>query len=140
MCRAFFAILDSEVLFPGVFIPYFYIAQHAELGQHISGERAFDILSVMNAGSVFGRLIPGVIADMIGRYNTIVPCTVVSGILCLTVWLTVPTFAGFLSFAVFYGFFSGAFISLNPPCIAQISRVEQIGQRVGLLYALLSFP
>ncbi|KZV87147.1 MFS general substrate transporter [Exidia glandulosa HHB12029] len=124
----------------GLFVPYFYISQHAELGLHISSDHAFDLLSIMNAGSVFGRLIPGIVADHVGRYNTIIPFTIVSGILCLASWLTARSFGALIAFAVLYGFASGGLIGLTPPCIAQISQVQQIGRRVGLLYAILSFP
>lgn len=38
-------------------------------------------LSVMNAASIFGRVIPGLIADRYGRINTIVPHTALAAII-----------------------------------------------------------
>jgi hypothetical protein len=43
-------------------------------------------------------------------------------------------------FAAVYGFFSGAFISLITPCVAQISDISQIGTRIGMLYSIISVP
>ena len=42
-------------------------------------------------------------------------------------------------FAVLYGFSSGAFVSLAPALVAQISDVRQMGVRTGTLFAIVSF-
>jgi MFS family permease len=42
-----------------------------------------DALSVLNAGSVIGRIIPGILADKIGRYNTFIPAGFAAGFWCL---------------------------------------------------------
>ena len=41
-------------------------------------------------------------------------------------------------FAALYGLGSGAFVSLNPAMIAQISNIRQIGIRLGTEFAILS--
>ncbi|EIM79592.1 MFS general substrate transporter [Stereum hirsutum FP-91666 SS1] len=123
----------------GIFVPFFYIVQYSQ-DQGVSQRLAFDLLSVMNAGSVFGRVLPGYIADLVGRYNMLAPFAVLAGIFSLALWLNAHNVAALTLYSVFYGFFSGAFISLNTPCIAQISRMDQIGTRIGMAYSLLSFP
>jgi hypothetical protein len=94
----------------------------------------------MNAGSVVGRPIPGLLADILGCYNLNVPNMLMAGLLTLTIWLTSRTYVSLMCYAAFYGVFSGALIALNPPCVARISRIDQIGMRVGLMFAMLSFP
>jgi predicted MFS family arabinose efflux permease len=126
--------------FQGIFVPFFYVAQFAQDITGASEARTFDVLAAMNAGSVLGRPIPGIIADVLGRYNLMTPCTLMAGLLCLTVWLTAKSYTSLMCFSVFYGFFSGAIMSLTPSCVAQISQREQIGMRVGLAYAIMSFP
>jgi MCP family monocarboxylic acid transporter-like MFS transporter 10 len=37
-------------------------------------------LSIMNAASVFGRVLPGILADRFGRINTVVPHTAIAAI------------------------------------------------------------
>lgn len=123
----------------GIFVPFFYIVQYSQ-DQGVSQRLAFDLLSVMNAGSVFGRVLPGYAADLVGRYNMLAPFAVLAGIFSLALWLNAHNVAALTLYSVFYGFFSGAFISLNTPCIAQISRMDQIGTRIGMAYSLLSFP
>lgn len=41
-------------------------------------------------------------------------------------------------FASFYGFTTGAFVSLAPACLAQISEIREIGVRNGALFACVS--
>ena len=42
-------------------------------------------------------------------------------------------------FAVFFGFSSGAFISLSPALVAQISDNRQIGVRIGTNFFIIAF-
>jgi MFS family permease len=120
-------------------VPLFYIVQYGE-EKGISQRLSFDLLAIANAGSAFGRIIPGYMADVAGRYNLMIPATALSGVFSLALWLNVHNTAGIVVFAAIYGFFSGAYISLNTPCVAQISRPEQIGTRVGMTYSIFSFP
>ncbi|TFK50400.1 hypothetical protein OE88DRAFT_249908 [Heliocybe sulcata] len=77
----------------------------------------------MNAASAVGRIIPGYTADFVGRYNLFVPFSFTTGLLSLVLWINTKNTVALIFFAVLYGFFSGAFISLVTPCIAQISKV-----------------
>lgn len=65
-------------------------------------------------------------------------------ILIFALWLPptvleVKSEAALTSFAVFFGFWSGAAISLTPVCIAQVSPVGEIGRRVGTTFSISSF-
>ncbi|KAG2747225.1 hypothetical protein P692DRAFT_20875825 [Suillus brevipes Sb2] len=44
-----------------------------------------------------------------------------------------------ITYSVFYGFFSGNWFALQTSCIAQISKMEKIGVRMGMAYSLVSF-
>lgn len=70
-------------------------------------------LSILNAASIFGRVLPNFVADKIGPYNMIIPFSFATGIMIFG-WLGVTTPAGLVVFAILYGFFSGAYISLLP--------------------------
>jgi MFS family permease len=98
-----------------------------------------DALSVLNAGSVIGRIIPGILADKIGRYNTFIPAGFAAGFWCLVLWLPTKSAIATFFFAALYGFFSGAFVSLAPAALAQISKMEKLGTRIGLYYGILPF-
>ena len=125
--------------FLGLFIPFNYITLSAlSLGMSINLSNY--LLSFLNIGSIFGRIFPGWAADKVGRYNIqIVMCTV-SFILNLALWLPARGNAPIITFAVLYGFASGAFVSLAPAIIAQItSDMRQIGTRTGSMFGLVSF-
>ena len=70
-------------------------------------------LSILNASSIFGRVLPNFVADKIGSYNMLIPMAFVTGVLIFA-WLGIHDAAGMIVFAVLYGFFSGAYISLLP--------------------------
>jgi MFS family permease len=63
----------------------------------------------------------------------------VAAIIVLALGIPASGNAAFITFAALYGFASGAYVSLLPAQIAQISKVEQIGVRVGVTFACVSF-
>jgi MFS family permease len=89
--------------------------------------------------SIFGRIIPGVLADKVGKFNMQSLWCLVAAILVLALGLPASGNAAYIAFAALYGFASGAFVSLLPAQIAHISKVEQIGIRVGVVFACISF-
>ncbi|KAL2827332.1 putative monocarboxylate transporter [Aspergillus cavernicola] len=121
----------------GVFTPFFYLTEYA-IAHGMSTNLASYILSILNAASVFGRLLPGVIADKAGRFNTICLFGLSTGILLLC-WIAVKSNAAILVFAALYGFFSGAIVSLMSPCIAHLSPTPgHIGTYLGMGMAVIS--
>lgn len=101
---------------------------------------SFYLLAFMNAGGVVGRILPAFLSDRIGRFNLLVPSALLSGLLCVTLWLSAHSYIRIITFCILYGFSSGSFISLVTPCIAQISEIREIGTRIGLLYTVISIP
>jgi hypothetical protein len=62
--------------------------------------------------------------------------TFLSGVFTLAIWLPLeihPSTAGIFIFGLLYGFVSGGFISLAPPCVASLSdgNVESMGAMMG---------
>lgn len=62
-----------------------------------------------------------------------------SGILVLALWLPSRSNATAIIFSALYGFGSGAFVSLAPALIAQISDVREVGVRNGTCFSIISF-
>ena len=124
----------------GLFIPCFYIVEYARTFSPRSSVSPFYVLSVLNAGSVAGRLFPSVLADSFGRFNLLIPSALICGLSCLLFWIFAHSMVSVLLFAAVYGFGNGAFIALVAPCVAQISEREAIGSRIGGLYSIMSFP
>ena len=121
----------------GIFLPFTYvILQAIDIG--MSPALAGYLLSILNAASLFGRILPGYFADRFGRFNVMILTTYFSAILVLALWRHAHTNATIIAFAVLYGFGSGAFVSMSPAVTAQISDVRQIGIRNGSLFAFIS--
>ncbi|KAF4456567.1 hypothetical protein F53441_1311 [Fusarium austroafricanum] len=119
----------------GMFLPFNYVLLQAQAAG-MSESLIPYLLPILNAVSIFGRIIPGIIADKIGRYNVMIIITFISALFCLCVWIPVKDTAGIVVFAVIFGFSSGGYISLAPTLIAQLSDIRQIGTRVGASLAV----
>ncbi|KAJ5912618.1 hypothetical protein N7504_001501 [Penicillium tannophilum] len=92
----------------GLFVPLTYLTSYALLhGQ--SSQFSFLLLSLVNAGSVFGRWVPGYCADRIGRFNTLI-ITIFGCLLCVTcLWIPAGSSKAVITvFALLFGFTSGS--------------------------------
>lgn len=84
-----------------------------------SGERtSFDFrwllnsLSILNACSLFGRILPNIIAQRAGSLNVLIICCACSS-LVIYLWVTAKSTAGVLVYNGFLGFLSGWFIQAS---------------------------
>ncbi|KZF21899.1 MFS general substrate transporter [Xylona heveae TC161] len=126
------------LFFFGMFLPFnFVISEAVEIG--MSQRLAGYLLAVLNADSTFGRIIPGYLGDKLGRFNVLTVMSYFAGILVLALWLPAKANAPIIVFSGLYGFASGAFVSMIPACVAQISDIRKIGVRNGALFAVVSF-
>ncbi|KAF2025968.1 MFS general substrate transporter [Setomelanomma holmii] len=126
--------------FMGLYMPFFY-AQVYALERHITNENlAFYLLAVMNSTSTFGRIIPNIFADKLGPFNVVIPCTLISALLCLS-FMAASSSAGIIVLMAFYGFFSGSFVSLPPTIVVNLSLNvrDKIGTRLGQSFAFVAF-
>lgn len=89
--------------------------------------------------SIFGRILPGMLADKFGRFNVMIITCFASAILVLALWIPAHGNAAIIVFSALYGFTSGAYVSMGPSIIAQISDVRQIGVRTGTMFGIVSF-
>ncbi|KAF1842610.1 MFS general substrate transporter [Cucurbitaria berberidis CBS 394.84] len=125
--------------FMGLYMPFFY-AQVYAIRQHITNpDLGFYLLAVMNSTSVFGRILPNLFSDKVGPFNVVIPCCLVSGLLCVC-FMAVSNTAGIVVLMAFYGFFSGSFVSLPPTIIMHLSTDarDKIGTRLGQSFACIA--
>jgi MFS family permease len=121
-----------------LWVPYFYIVSFSLEKVHIDANLSFYILSLINAGSLFGRIIPGFIADKLGRLNVLVIVYAINSIL-LFGWIPVGSAAGVIVWTTVFGFASGAVISLYPASVAQITpNSQEIGTYMGQATGIVS--
>lgn len=121
-----------------VLIPPAYLTLNA-IQNGVNPVTAGYILAAMNASATLGRVLPGLAADKLGRFNTMVICSATCSILCFTMWLNMRSNLGIIfAFAILYGFFSGPAYSLTPVCVAQLCRPEIYARRYGTAYGIVS--
>ncbi|TGO28073.1 hypothetical protein BPAE_0032g00150 [Botrytis paeoniae] len=120
----------------GLFTPFFYIEPWA-LSLGLDSDFAFYTISIVNAASLFGRIIPGLLADRFGCYNIAVIAAISSGLVC-TCMIKATSVAGITMFSLAYGFSSGAIISLQGVCAAKLVPPTQFGIAMGSVMTFLS--
>ena len=154
----FFTVLSGFFFLLGMFIPFNYVTLQAEaagmspdlvpyLLSIINGVRSVENTSLSdhalrmrhtnyNLFSILGRIIPGFIADAVGRFNTMIIITLLSAIFTLALWIPGKGSATIVVYGAIFGFTSGGYVSIGAPCIAQISDIREIGTRTGTAYLL----
>ncbi|TGO82216.1 hypothetical protein BPOR_0887g00020 [Botrytis porri] len=124
-------LVSAFLMMLGVFIPIFYLPSYA-VQYGMSTELASYLISILNGASFFGRVIPGILADKVGRLNMLCAVGVSTGILVFC-WQSITSSASIIVFAAIYGFCSGAIVSLVTLCLAMVPKNPQnIGTYMGM--------
>ena len=122
----------------GFFIPLEYITSYA-LAHGISPNLAYLMVVFLNAGSFPGRWIPGILADRVGRFNTLIATNGLALVAVLAVWLPAGgNVAATVVFSVVFGFASGSNISLVPVCVGELCPTENYGRFYTTVYTIVS--
>lgn len=125
--------------FASFYGPVYYVQPYAIQTGLTTPDFGFYLLPILNAVSVPGRIIPNFAADYIGPMNVLVPASFFTGVMAL-VWIGIHSFGGIIAFCCFYGFFSGAFVSIAPVGIVVLTKdLSKIGTRMGMNFFVCSF-
>lgn len=123
----------------GFFIPLEYIASYS-LETGIDRRTAYLMVVFLNAGSFPGRWLPGIVADKIGRFNTLIITNIICLVSVLAVWMPAAgNIVAVIIFSVLFGFASGSNISLVPVCVGELCPVENYGRYYTTVYTIVSF-
>lgn len=132
-------VLATLIGFIGISIILFYLSYAAEAQNITSTKMAFYIVAIFNAGSTLGRTAPNALSDIVGVFNLIAPCAVISGILIFCM-MAVKSEVAIIIVAILIGFFSGVFIAMPPVCLVQLTADKSlIGTRVGMGFGMIAF-
>lgn len=93
------------ICYLGMFGPFFYVTSYAESLGH-SASFSFYLISIINAASLFGRILPGMLADRYGHFNLCSLAALLSGIVAFC-WTPVKSVAALVVWSLAYGFSSG---------------------------------
>ncbi|KAG7095906.1 hypothetical protein E1B28_006593 [Marasmius oreades] len=131
---AYVAATAGLMLFSiGLYFPQFYIQLDAT--KHDLNETfVFYSLVILNFANLLGRIIPSLLANILGVENMVTA----SAFACAAVILGMiglSSIASVVLIALVYGFVSGAFISLsNPLLVLLTSNMSELGLRMGIAY------
>jgi len=127
-------LIDLAVVLPPAYIPAY------ALDHGYSTAFSYRLLVFLNAATVLGRGLPGMIADRMGRFNVMIISSVGSTAAIFLLWLLSSDKLGVLiAFTVVFGVFSGTAYSLTPVCVAQLCKTEDYATRYGTAYGIVSF-
>ena len=130
-------VLGAVVGFIGLYAGLFYTSYYAHATGSTNGSLAFYLVPIMNAGSVFGRILPNWLSDWVGPLNVMCPGALIMGILLLC-YLAATNVGGIVVCTLLFGFFSGIFIALPPVLFAALTKDKtKIGTRMGMGYAMI---
>ncbi|KAL2755713.1 hypothetical protein ACRALDRAFT_1064259 [Sodiomyces alcalophilus JCM 7366] len=133
MTGGFFAFLT-------LYVAFFYIQLFAV--RHDIGPEGFSpyFVTLLNAGSIVGRVGPNYLADKVGPLNILVGVLVASAVLMFA-WLGIRDFGGLIAFALLYGLFSGSVVSVTPTVVVSLAPdMSRVGTRMGMMFFVCGLP
>ncbi|KAI9454150.1 MFS general substrate transporter [Lactarius psammicola] len=122
----------------GNIVPLYYLPLYSTSVLGFSAQTASMLLAVNNAANSVARVTTGLLADYVGRQNTMIACVCFSGITVLTLWLDASR-ERFLAFVVLYGVGSGGYSALLPTTIAEVYGAEQYSAANAAIYFVRGF-
>ncbi|KAK3995226.1 riboflavin transporter MCH5 [Cladorrhinum sp. PSN332] len=136
-----FAMASAGIFFMewGLFVPLTFIVSYAASHGQDATE-SYLLLSYLNAGSVLGRVLPGILADRIGRFNVIIITIAICLVTVVGIWLPAgDSNAALIAYAVLFGFGSGSNIGLVPVCLGQLCDHRRFGRLFSTAMMVASF-
>jgi len=80
--------------------------------------------------------LPSFFADFLGPLNIMAPLTLGCAIVAFS-WTSISSLGPILLFCIFYGFFSGTFVSITGPALASISPdLSLVGTHMGMSFSI----
>ncbi|KAF9531193.1 major facilitator superfamily domain-containing protein [Crepidotus variabilis] len=128
-------LISVVFLLFGLFYPVFNVQLNA-ITHGVDRNVALYTTSILNAASLFGRITPGFLVPITGTLNIGVFFMTCTGALVFCL-LAVKDAAGTIVFSIFYGFFSGAAITMAPASVALLAKSPaEIGTRMGIFFGI----
>jgi MFS family permease len=111
---------------------------YASFGTDYPPETGFYLIAVMNGVSCLGRIIPGFVSDIVGRFNVLGVMMVITLVIMLVVWLPFghTSLIALYVFVALFGFGTGSWMAMTPACVGQLSGPHHFGTIVNRQYDL----
>ncbi|KAF3219248.1 hypothetical protein TWF106_007090 [Orbilia oligospora] len=129
-----FTAVALMITFMGLYIPYFHIQGYAAEYIGLNKGLSYQLLTIMNIASIFGRTIPSIVADKLGPINIMIPSAFGTAVMGFS-WIGMKSAPSTIVFAILYGFLSGTVVSLPPTTIASMGgKQSEVGTRLGMAF------
>ncbi|KAF7562117.1 hypothetical protein G7046_g2024 [Stylonectria norvegica] len=131
----------SFLFFWGLFGPFNYLPLFADDAS--TKFIALYTVSIVNAASIPGRIIPNFFSDRVGNLKSLTLMAFATGVTVLVIWVPInyhKSLAGLVIFALFFGFTSGAYVSLMTPALIEVAggHTDDLGVMLGTYFAIIS--
>ncbi|KAH6903251.1 major facilitator superfamily domain-containing protein [Coprinopsis sp. MPI-PUGE-AT-0042] len=126
-------VFGTVCMLAGLYFPIYFIQLNSvKIG--IGSSLAFYTITILNGSSILGRILPTLFVSRFGPFNVLIFIALMCAVLEFCT-LAVKDAAGTVVYAIMFGFFSGAYISLLPPAITSLAHSQsEIGSRLGLCF------
>ncbi|KAJ2334588.1 hypothetical protein GGI00_001783 [Coemansia sp. RSA 2681] len=123
--------IETCAIYIGYWALMFYVGTTAK---HLGGtlQDGSNLLLVLNAGSIVGRVMAGVIADRFGSINTLLITMLLAVVIEMTLWMTAKTITPLYVLCALFGLISPSFISINPMIIASHFDTDVLASVMGM--------
>ncbi|KAJ7729757.1 MFS general substrate transporter [Mycena metata] len=127
--RALGALLQAA----GNVIPLYYMTSYSVSMLSYSRGTGSLLLAINSAVNSVSRVLSGILADGIGRQNTMIGGAFLSSLSVFALWYDAPR-ERFIAFIVMYGIYAGGYNALLPTTISEIYGVENYSRVNGFIY------
>ena len=123
----------------GYWIPPFSLPPYAQFSLNTSATFAANLLAIMNAGGLAGRILPAFLAQIFGPAWVLVGGVLSLGVLVLA-WLGIHNVPGITAWGVLVGFMAGIAVSLPNALVPKLSPMSSVvGARTGMMWFFAAF-
>ncbi|KAL7933116.1 putative translation releasing factor RF-1 [Trichoderma chlorosporum] len=104
-----------------------------------SQSTSFNMLMIVNAVGIPGRLVPAYLADRyFGAVNMFIP-TIIAAAICIFAWAGVNSITGDYVWVIFFGFFGAGIQGMFPATTAGLTKdLSKSGVRIGMIFTIIS--
>ncbi|KAF9498832.1 monocarboxylate transporter [Pleurotus eryngii] len=117
----------------GNIIPVYYLSSYCVAVLNYPRSMGSLLLAINSGVNSVSRISMGILADHIGRQNTLIAGVMLSSLSVLAVWYNAPR-AQFVAFTVLYGIYAGGYNALLPTTITEIYGVQDYASVNGFIY------
>ena len=118
---------------PVMFIPFAHVSASAR-DLHLDDSLAVGLVGLIGVGSLVGRFAIGLLADRLGRAQTLVLMQLSMGA-SYALWFSAQGAWGLMGFALWFGLSDGSIVSLLPAICMDYFGAKSVAGVVGTLYS-----